>query len=81
MEIEEIVSELRIEYLGSTYDIFKKNCHNFSAELIKIITNKDIPTDINRIAQVGNSFRCCFPYKFVQGPRDSYENQLNDSVL
>lgn len=42
-EISEILSDLMIDYIGKSYDIFKRNCNHFTNELCLKLLNKPIP--------------------------------------
>lgn len=42
-EIAEVISDLMIDYIGTSYDIFKRNCNHFANELCVKLLNKTIP--------------------------------------
>ena len=55
------ISELRGEYLGSSYNILTKNCNHFSDSLVQRLTGRPIPSYVNRLAEIGGCFSCLFP--------------------
>jgi len=60
-EILDAIEELKIEYIGCSYNIFTKNCNHFSNDLSKKLTNKTIPKYLNRLAGISYYVRCFIP--------------------
>ncbi|KAK2956894.1 putative Desumoylating isopeptidase 2 [Blattamonas nauphoetae] len=54
-EIEFILDQLRVEYLGTTYDTLRKNCNHFTDDLLQRICGQRIPAWINKSAKLGQS--------------------------
>lgn len=51
-EIEEIIDELKIDYIGSSYNLIHKNCNNFTDEFLQRLLKKKQPSYVNRIARL-----------------------------
>jgi len=59
--IEDIISELRSEFKGSDYNVVFKNCNCFSDAFVKKLVNKEIPSFVNRMANIGEYCSCLLP--------------------
>jgi len=64
-EILDAIEELKIEYIGCSYDIFRKNCNHFSNDLSIRLTNKSIPKYLNRLAGISYYIRCLIPQSIM----------------
>ena len=42
-EIEDVIEEIKIEYIGCSYDVFNKNCNHFSDEFCRKLTGNGTP--------------------------------------
>lgn len=56
-----------------------RNCNHFTEHFIKILTNKELPSYVNRIMKVATKVRVCLPGMFTNDLRDQqappeYEN-------
>mmetsp|Transcript_6194 Transcript_6194/g.11194 ORF Transcript_6194/g.11194 Transcript_6194/m.11194 type:complete len:293 (+) Transcript_6194:213-1091(+) len=52
-------------YTGRSYNLLSRNCNHFSAELLFILTGKQAPTWVNRMAWIGTQMpKCLFPPGF-----------------
>ena len=76
-EIEDVVSSMRSEFRGESYNLLTKNCNCFAQALVKRLVNRDIPgcmfhyqflvyflncnLDVNRMAEIGSLFSCLLP--------------------
>ena len=65
-EILDAIEELKIEYVGCTYNLFNKNCNHFSNDLCKSLLNKGIPKYLNRLATLSGFLRCLLPRDFLE---------------
>lgn len=79
-EIEEIISELKIEYIASSYDAFEKNCNHFTNEFSKKLLNQEIPKNINRISFLSKFLKCFLSENFVYGGAKPVRHRKTDSV-
>ena len=79
-EIEEIISELKIEYIASTYDTFDKNCNHFTNEFSKKLLNCEIPKNLNRISCLTRALKCLLSEDFVYGGAQPPRHRKTDSV-
>jgi hypothetical protein len=79
-EIEEIISDLKIEFIASTYDAFDKNCNHFSNEFSKKLLNSEIPSYLNRISCLTRILKCLLTNNFVYGGAQPPKHRKTDSV-
>ena len=49
-DIEAIVSNLRPDFPGDSYNLITQNCNSFANSLINKLLNQDIPAWVNRMA-------------------------------
>ena len=54
-EIQEIINQLAVDYVGNGYHPFTRNCNSFSNDLSLKLFNKPIPSYINRLPYLGMS--------------------------
>jgi len=54
-EIESIVEQLGDQYRGDQYHLLKKNCNHFTTAFIEILTGKQLPKWVNRLASIGDT--------------------------
>jgi hypothetical protein len=73
-EVDKILSHLREEFHGDTYNIISKNCNHFSNSFAFALLKKPIPSYINRVASIGNICSCLLPKEFapVSQPSSGY---------
>jgi len=60
-------------------DRHARNCNHFTEHFVKILTNKELPSYVNRIMKVATKVRVCLPGMFTNDLRDQqappeYEN-------
>ena len=79
-EIEEVISELKIEFIASSYDAFDKNCNHFSNEFSKKLLNVEIPGYLNRISCITRILKCFLSKNFVYGGAQPPKHRKTDSV-
>ncbi|KAL4471527.1 hypothetical protein ABPG74_008420 [Tetrahymena malaccensis] len=77
-QVNSILEELKRDFVGNSYDVLTRNCNHFSNAVCQRLLNKSIPSYINRIAYVGNMFRCCIPSALVAGPGSDPTRQDNN---
>ncbi|KJH50171.1 hypothetical protein DICVIV_03679 [Dictyocaulus viviparus] len=66
--VRELIKSLGQEYRGDRYHLISRNCNHFSAVLAKALTGKDIPTWINRLANLSGSIpflERCLPQEWL----------------
>ncbi len=79
-EIEDIISELKIEFIASTYDAFDKNCNHFTNEFSLKLLNSRIPNYLNRISCLTRALKCLLSKEFVYGGAQPPKHRKTDSV-
>jgi len=57
-EIQNVVNQLAVEYVGNGYHPFTRNCNTFSNDLSLRLLNKSIPSYINRLPYLGTYLSC-----------------------
>jgi len=60
-EVPGVIEELATEFSGVSYNLFTRNCNNFSDALGERLTGKRAPQWINRLASYGESIKCFLP--------------------
>ncbi|KAJ1357969.1 hypothetical protein KIN20_016251 [Parelaphostrongylus tenuis] len=78
--VQELIKSLGQEYRGDRYHLISRNCNHFSAVLAKALTGKDIPTWINRLANLSGSIpflERCLPQEWLTPV--ALQQSLNDS--
>lgn len=65
-EMDAIIEELKMKYIGCQYDLIKHNCNHFSEDLCFKLLGKHIPKYVNRIANLGRLVRCLIPKKILE---------------
>ncbi|KAL4442582.1 hypothetical protein ABPG74_006984 [Tetrahymena malaccensis] len=80
-QIEEIISDLEIDYIGRSYDIFKKNCNHFSDDLCKKLLGKQIPRFVFSVSNFLSFTRCIVSKKIIKGGFDTSDRQEKDSLF
>ncbi|KAK6052218.1 hypothetical protein COOONC_10277 [Cooperia oncophora] len=66
--VRELIKSLGQEYRGDRYHLISRNCNHFSAVLAKALTGNDIPTWINRLANLSGSIpflERCLPQEWL----------------
>lgn len=66
-ELKKAISILSREFGPRHYNIFTKNCNHFSNAIVWHLLGIDIPSHINRMADMGNYVACLFPNKLLEG--------------
>ena len=60
-EFNQIIDDLRLIFLGNSYNIVTRNCNHFSDAFVKRLINRPIPAYINRLAYFGSFCTCLLP--------------------
>nr|CDJ97740.1 Protein of unknown function DUF862 domain containing protein [Haemonchus contortus] len=66
--VRELIKSLGHEYRGDRYHLISRNCNHFSAVLAKALTGNDIPTWVNRLANLSGSIpflERCLPQEWL----------------
>ena len=82
-EIEDLLIQLSDEFTGPSYNLLSRNCNHFTEEFVLKLTQKTIPTWINRAAKLGNMFPCVVPWEWIQPPEfaEEAEEEVNEDEL
>lgn len=54
-DVQKIIQQLGHEYRGDKYHLISKNCNHFSSQLSKTLTGQELPSWINRLANISGS--------------------------
>ena len=61
-QIAQIIDRLTLDYRGCTYNVLRRNCNAFSADLVKALEpEKRFPGYINRLANMGSGLMRALP--------------------
>ncbi|GAA5923103.1 uncharacterized protein JCM15063_003535 [Sporobolomyces koalae] len=68
-----IIEEMRRdeEWMGTNYDLLKRNCNTFTEELVRRLTGRSPPPWINRAAFIATSFPCIVPAGLIDETEES----------
>lgn len=75
-EVEEILREAALEFLGTSYNVLTRNCNHFTSHLCVKLTGKPAPTWINRAASIGVALPCVVPEAWISPPEAEEETVL-----
>ncbi|MCJ1312981.1 hypothetical protein MMC25_006657 [Agyrium rufum] len=78
--IQAIIRDVARRYLGTEYDLLRRNCNHFANELCALLTGRGIPSWVNRAAALGCRMPCLVPDMFVGMDEDEGEMLLDGSA-
>ena len=58
--------DLRTEFGPEAYNLITKNCNHFANALVYTLLAKQIPTYVNRLANLGSFVSCLLPKKMLE---------------
>lgn len=64
--VKAALSELREEFGPDDYNLIRKNCNHFANALCWKIMRKNIPSHVNRLANIGVCCSCLLPREMLQ---------------
>jgi len=78
-EIEVIIRDVSAEFMGTSYNLLKKNCNHFTSHLCHMLTGSPGPGWLNRAASIGVALPCVVPREWVEPPAyDTADGELVD---
>lgn len=75
-EVDEILREAALEFLGTSYNVLTRNCNHFTSHLCVKLTGKPAPAWINRAASIGVALPCVVPEAWISPPEAEEETVL-----
>ncbi|GMI84272.1 hypothetical protein HRI_002096500 [Hibiscus trionum] len=60
-EFRALIEKMASLYRGNSYNLIYKNCNHFTDDVVRILTGKNIPRWVNRLARIGALFSCLLP--------------------
>ncbi|KAI7746617.1 hypothetical protein M8C21_015637 [Ambrosia artemisiifolia] len=60
-EVRSFIEKLATEYTGNSYNLITRNCNHFCNDLCLMLTNRPIPSWVNRLARLGFLCNCVLP--------------------
>ncbi|KAL0220396.1 hypothetical protein RCL1_000250 [Eukaryota sp. TZLM3-RCL] len=91
-EVEQVVASLSIDYLGTNYNVIRRNCNNFAQDLIYALTGRRFPRFVNRLARCVGVLGCVIDFdrfsarNMVRAPQetgpsnDVVDERLNNQI-
>ena len=78
-EIESIIKDVSLEFLGPSYNLLSNNCNHFTSHLCEKLTSKPAPAWLNRAASIGVALPCVVPREWIAPPdHDTADGELLD---
>jgi len=65
-EINTVISDLRSDFTGDSYNLILRNCNHFANALCWALLNKAIPGYVNRLADLGGCCKCLIPKNLLE---------------
>lgn len=67
-EIDAIIREASDEFLGTGYNLLRRNCNHFTSYLCERLTGRPGPSWLNRAASIGVALPCVLPKEWIEAP-------------
>lgn len=78
-EMDAIIQEASLEFLGTSYNLLTKNCNHFTSYLCERLTGRTAPSWVNRAASIGVALPCVVPREWIAPPEyDTADGELLD---
>lgn len=65
-ELQNAISDIRDDFGPNDYHLIKKNCNNFANALSWRLLNRQIPSYVNRLADIGFCCSCLLPKSLIE---------------
>jgi len=65
-QVQSAISNLRSDFGPDDYNLIKKNCNHFANALIYSLLRRQIPSHVNRLADIGSCMSCLLPKKMLE---------------
>lgn len=78
-EVKGVLDELKQEFAPDKYNLIKKNCNHFANALAYALLQKQIPSHINRLANIGSCMSCLLPKQMLENAPVGDPNNQNSS--
>lgn len=78
-QLDNLIAEMQLKYRGHDYHMYLNNCITFSDDLCFRLTQRHIPSWLNRLPHIANSISCCLP-RYLRGPYPLFDDDSSDSV-
>ena len=66
-DLKHAIANLSREFGPRNYNLFTKNCNHFSNAIVFYLLEIDIPSHINRMADMGSYVSCLLPKQVLEG--------------
>ena len=63
--IDDLLRKLMKRFRANRYDMLVFNCNHFSDELLRGLTGRGLPPDLNRAATIGSYVHCVVPRRYL----------------
>jgi hypothetical protein len=77
IQVREFMERESASYNGDTYHLIAKNCNHFCKDICYMLTGKQIPKWVNRLAKIGNSFLISLLDTLVLFAQNFVQNFIN----
>lgn len=65
-DVRSVISNLRSDFSGDSYNLILRNCNHFSNALCWALLQKTIPGYVNRLADFGGCCKCLIPKQMLE---------------
>ena len=77
-QLDNLIAEMQLKYRGHDYHMYLNNCISFSDDLCFQLTQRHIPSWLNRLPHIANSISCCLP-RYLRGPYPLFDDDSSDT--